>query len=105
MTATQSHHLVFDAAGIRDQSARVRSLADDLRAVRQTWESATASPAPALGLSELISAFGSMRQAWVAQFGVYVDAVSALSDRLDAAAADYAGAETVSTNSARSVGR
>jgi hypothetical protein len=105
MTGKQSAHLVFDSAGIGDQSARARSLADDLKAVRQTWTSATASPAPALGLPVLIGAFGSMRQAWLAQFGVYIDVVSTLSDRLEAAAAGYAGAETVSTSNARSVWR
>jgi len=97
--------MAFDAAGIRDQSARVRSLAHDLGAVRQAWAGATADAGSALGLTELINAFGSMRHAWLGQLDLCADAASELSDRLDAAAADYAEAETFSTGSVRSVWR
>jgi hypothetical protein len=105
MTGKQSTQIAFDSAGIRGQSARVGSLGDELAAIRQTWAAATADAAPALGLAELIGAFGSMRQAWLDQFSVCADAMSALSDRLAAAAAGYAEAEAVSTDNARSVGQ
>jgi uncharacterized protein YukE len=94
----------FDVAGMQHQSAQARGLASQLSSLRQEWTAATAHAASALGISELTTAFDSMRQAWAGQFEVCVDVVSALGDRLALAAADYNGAEVVNTDNARSVG-
>ena len=97
--------LKFDVAGIRQQSNQARTLADNLRSLRQEWMAATADAPSALGMSELVTAFESMRQAWTGQFAVCVDVVSALADRLALAATSYGNAEKANTDNVRSVGR
>lgn len=96
--------IVFSAAGIRQESARVTGMADDLRLVKQAWLAATDDPVPALGLGELVTAFDAMRQAWSEQYDVYIDVVSQLGQGLAASAATYHSAETANAALARSVG-
>jgi hypothetical protein len=55
-------------------------------------------------LAELITAFTNLRQAWDAQFDVYVDVVSALSGHLEATAGNYNAAEKTNIGNARAVG-
>lgn len=96
--------LSFDAAGIDRQATAARNLAADLRSIHGTWAKATQSSGTALGLGELISAFTTMRQAWDAEFDVYIDVVSTLSDNLHTSAANYIAAEKANTASAHGVG-
>jgi hypothetical protein len=95
--------LGFDVAGIARQSAAARNLATDLRSVQRTWLGGLQSAALALGLTELVTAFGDLRQAWDAQFDVYVDVVSELSGRLETTAASYNEAENATIANARAV--
>jgi len=95
--------LGFDVTGIRGQAARAAALGDDLRAVQGTWETATGSAPPALGLDVLVSAFSAMRDAWSEQFTVYTEVVSKLSGHLGAAATNYSRAETANTDNAEAV--
>jgi hypothetical protein len=97
--------LKFDVAGIQQESSQARALAGSLRSLRQEWMAATADAPSALGMSELVTAFESMRQAWAGQFEVCADVVSALGDRLAVAAASYSNAEKANTDQVRSVGR
>jgi excreted virulence factor EspC (type VII ESX diderm) len=96
--------LSVDVAGITRQSAAAGNLAADLTSVQRTWASATQSPAPALGLAELVTAFTAMRQAWDAQFTTYAGGVSEVSENLRTTAANYDAAEKANTASARAVG-
>jgi hypothetical protein len=93
----------FDVTGIQHQSTQARGLEGQLRSLRQRWLAATADAAPALGMNELVTAFGAMREAWAGQFEVCADVVSALGTCLAGTAAGYGGAETVNVDNARSV--
>ena len=95
----------FSAAEIRQQSARVTEMADDLRSVKQAWLAGTGDAASALGLGDLVTAFDSMRQAWAEQYDVYIDLVSELGHHLGATADTYDRAEASNAEHVRSVGR
>jgi hypothetical protein len=83
----------FSVPGILEQSAKATGLADELSSVRQKWLAATADPVSALGLIELVNAFGSMRQAWSEQYDLFIGVVSELSQSLTATASTYDRAE------------
>jgi hypothetical protein len=95
----------FSVSGIKNQSAAARGLANDLNAVRQEWTAGTADAAPALGIVELIDAFGSLRQAWLAEFGLYADAVTDLAKSLEGTAANYGTTEKANTRDAQAAAR
>jgi hypothetical protein len=95
----------FSPAGIQEKATNTGQLADELRSIRQEWMGATAGSAAVLGMNGLISAFESMREAWVGEFNLYVDVVSGLDLRLGSSAGSYDITETANTAAVQPAGR
>jgi hypothetical protein len=95
----------FSVPGIESQSASASALVNDLNAIRGEWTAGTADAAPALGMTELINAFESLREAWLTEFGLYTDVVTNLAKSLDGSAKSYEAAEKVNTRAAQAAAR
>lgn len=76
-------------AAVNTQAAATREMAGELFNVQERWLAATAGAASALGIAELVTAFGTMRTTVCNEFDEYVGIAFALSDKLASAAIGY----------------
>ncbi len=74
---------------LRNVANVVRGSADDLRAVRSSWDRQTVDGAAAFGITECAEAFRALQETWFQDLGRRVDHLTALADATQDSADTY----------------
>jgi hypothetical protein len=92
--------LEFEAAGITRAGTNVCTLADELSAVRRTWNKATTEVhGDPFGFAEVEKAFTGMRETWSQELDVYVTILEQVCGKLQRSGKTHGDAERANVSS------